>query len=105
MGRSLLIVLAALLVSPAPAWSTAGKQTVVPPTTRGEYLVVRPGTSTPISLHERPAGSVIRTLGTTTAFGTPRVLAVVKRRGPWLAVTTDALPNGRLGWVDARRGL
>src|SRR3989442_1219399 len=98
MRWSLLLVSAALLGWPAVAWSTA-ERAVVPPTASGEFLAVAPGTSTRISLHERPAGTVIRTLGATTVFGTPRVLGVVERRGPWLAVTSDALPNGRLGWV------
>ena len=40
-------------------------------------------------------------LGTRTAFGTPVALGVVARRGRWLGVTTDALPNGTLGWIDA----
>src|SRR5439155_1030740 len=37
-----------------------------------------------------------------TVFGTPVALGVVARRGRWLGVTTDALPNGTLGWIDAR---
>jgi lipoprotein-anchoring transpeptidase ErfK/SrfK len=41
-------------------------------------------------------------LGRRTPFGTPVVLGVVARRGRWLGVTTDALPNGTLGWIDAR---
>ena len=41
-------------------------------------------------------------LGTRTVFGTPVALGVVARRGRWLGVTTDALPNGTLGWIDAR---
>ena len=41
-------------------------------------------------------------LGRRTAFGTPLALGVVARHGRWLGVTTDALPNGTLGWLDAR---
>lgn len=40
-----------------------------------------------------------------TEFGSPTVFGVVRTRGRWAAVTTQALPNGELGWVrlDARR--
>jgi len=34
-------------------------------------------------------------------YGSPLVLGVVQRHGSWLGVSTDALPNGHLGWVRA----
>jgi lipoprotein-anchoring transpeptidase ErfK/SrfK len=36
-----------------------------------------------------------------TEFGSPRVLGVVGRRGPWLEVQAPQLPNGRTGWIPA----
>jgi lipoprotein-anchoring transpeptidase ErfK/SrfK len=34
-----------------------------------------------------------------TGYGSARVLAVVGRRGRWLAVLSDHLPNSRPGWI------
>jgi lipoprotein-anchoring transpeptidase ErfK/SrfK len=50
-------------------------------------------------LRSRPGGRVVRSLGTRTGYGSERVLAVVARRGPWLGVLTDHLPNSRAGWI------
>ena len=55
-----------------------------------------------LTLRDRPRGSVIATIRDRTEFGTPAELAVVARRGRWLGVPSSALPNGHLGWVDAR---
>jgi hypothetical protein len=57
---------------------------------------------TGVGLRAAPGGPVLARLGRQTTFGTPLALGVVARRGDWLAVTSDALPNGTLGWVDAR---
>jgi hypothetical protein len=50
-------------------------------------------------LRSRAGGRVVRSLGTRTGFGSARVLAVVARRGRWLAVLTNHLPNARAGWI------
>lgn len=52
-------------------------------------------------LRSRPGGPVVRSLGRHTGYGSDRVLAVVKRRGPWLGVLSDHLPNSRVGWIPA----
>jgi hypothetical protein len=54
------------------------------------------------ALRSRPGGPVLAVAETRTEFGSPTALAVVRRRGPWLGVLSPALPNGRLGWIDAR---
>ena len=61
-------------------------------------LRLRAGRS--LTLRSRPRGSVVATVSDRTEFGTPTELAVAKRRGRWLGVTSSALSNGRLGWVD-----
>jgi L,D-transpeptidase catalytic domain len=69
------------------------------------YLVayVKPGRA--VTLRSRPNGGVLASLGSRTEFGSARALSVVReRRGRWLGVTTPQLPNGKLGWVDARSG-
>src|SRR5439155_4656727 len=42
-------------------------------------------------------------VGPRTEFGSPRVLPVVRRQGPWLAVIATELANGALGWVPGSR--
>ena len=64
---------------------------------------VKPGRA--VAIHSRPDGRVLASLSSTTEFGSARALSVVReRRGRWLGVTTPQLPNGKLGWVDARSG-
>jgi hypothetical protein len=54
-----------------------------------------------VALLARPGGRRLGVVGSITEFGTRQALAVVRRRGAWLGVVSTALPNGRLGWVDA----
>lgn len=61
---------------------------------------VRPGAS--VVLRSRPAGPVALRAGDATDFGSPQRLGVVRRHGRWLGVSTPALPNGTLGWIDRR---
>ena len=53
-------------------------------------------------LRTRPDGPVVTTLGRSTDFGSPRVLAVVARRGDWLGVLSESMPAGA-GRVDPGR--
>lgn len=56
-----------------------------------------------VAVRARPNGRVLTSLDSRTEFGSSRTLSVVReRRGRWLGVTTPQLPNGTLGWVDAR---
>jgi L,D-transpeptidase catalytic domain len=58
-----------------------------------------------VALRSEPSGRVLASLGPRTEFGSARALSVVReRRGRWLGITTPLLPNGKLGWVDARSG-
>src|SRR3954452_20490975 len=54
-------------------------------------------------LRARPGGRALHRLGVRTEFGSRRVLSVTARRGGWLAVVTPERPNGRVGWIPARR--
>ncbi len=55
------------------------------------------------TLRDAPGGHVLGTIGPRTEWGTPRYLPVVRRRADWLGVVATEAPNGRLGWVAARR--
>lgn len=58
-----------------------------------------------VALRLAPAGRVVAVVGERTSFGSPSVFSVVRESGPWIAVRTPLLPNGRLAWVDSRYGL
>ena len=67
------------------------------------FTIVRPAhASGTIALHAWPGGPVRLRLHQ-TAFGSPLAFNVARVRGSWLGVRSDALPNGRLGWIDGRR--
>lgn len=55
-----------------------------------------------VAIRASPGGRSVGRLSTRTRFGTPTALAVVARRGAWLAVLTDLRPNGRAGWIPLR---
>lgn len=69
----------------------------------------RPGRRMPLGagirrgtvLRAGPGGAPVARIGRRTAFGGPQVLAVVARRGRWLGVLHESLPNGRTGWIRA----
>jgi lipoprotein-anchoring transpeptidase ErfK/SrfK len=63
-------------------------------------LIVRVEPGAVIALRGRPNGRVVLRAGDTTGFGSAQRLGVIRNRGRWLGVTTAALPNGTLGWVD-----
>jgi len=65
-------------------------------------LIVRVEPGAAIALRTRPGGRVALRAGDTTEFGSAQRFGVVRNRGRWLGVTTAALPNGTVGWVDRR---
>jgi L,D-transpeptidase catalytic domain len=90
--RALVTVLAALA-------------TVPPATAKDEaFLIVRPARAGgSIALHSAPSGPVELRLAGLTSFGSPLSFSVAEVRGRWLGVPSEALPNGRLGWIDSGR--
>ncbi|HEV7806793.1 MAG TPA: L,D-transpeptidase [Solirubrobacteraceae bacterium] len=54
-----------------------------------------------VQLRERPGGPVVRAVGTLTGYNSPRVLAVVARRGRWIGVLSDHVANSRAAWIPA----
>jgi L,D-transpeptidase-like protein len=61
---------------------------------RAKFLWRRPG-----------GGKRLARMTRRTKFDSPRIVSVVGRRGDWLAVLAPELPNGRVGWIDGRRGV
>ncbi len=53
-------------------------------------------------LRARPGKRVVRRIGRRTRFRSRTILTVVARRGVWLGVLHEDLPNGRAGWVHER---
>jgi lipoprotein-anchoring transpeptidase ErfK/SrfK len=67
----------------------------------GRYLTARLVRTT--ALRARPAGSarLLTRIARRTEFGSPRVLAVLRRRAGWLEVEAPELPNGHAAWIPA----
>ena len=54
-----------------------------------------------VAMRLRPGGRVVARLRARTEFGSKQRVAVVRTHGDrWLGVTTPALPNGRLAWIE-----
>ncbi|HEX8053118.1 MAG TPA: L,D-transpeptidase [Thermoleophilaceae bacterium] len=85
------------VVSRAPAPREEAKRPATPP----GFGVVRVRSGRSVRLYAKPKGHAIGSAGARTQFGSPAVMSVVRRQGRWLAVTTTALPNGKLAWVRA----
>jgi hypothetical protein len=77
---------------PASGQRNAPDAILVATPRRGERLVLR----------NRPAGRALAVLGRRTLFGSPVKLGVAVTRGNWVAVISERLANGRLGWVPRR---
>jgi lipoprotein-anchoring transpeptidase ErfK/SrfK len=80
-------------VSRAPARPSPASEPRAP---RPRQLAVVRGS---VGLSEQPGGPAMLRVGSTTEFGSRRVLAVGARRGGWLGVVTTERPNNRLSWV------
>jgi hypothetical protein len=82
-----------------PAAAVVAQPEPVRQAPRGHALAVVRGE---LAASDRPGGPATGAIGTTTEFGSQRVLSVAARRGNWLGVVTEGRPNGSLAWV--RRG-
>jgi lipoprotein-anchoring transpeptidase ErfK/SrfK len=114
LAIALPVVLATVPVALAGADSASGGSERVVPLTRQiasalpqridapPSLIARVEPGATVALRARPDGRVVLHVGDTTEFGSAQRFGVVRNRGRWLAVTTAALPNGALGWVDRR---
>jgi lipoprotein-anchoring transpeptidase ErfK/SrfK len=58
-----------------------------------------------VKLRSKPGGQVLASTGSTTQFGSPTTLTVAAQKAGWVGVTSTNLPNGKLGWVKANKGL
>jgi len=95
-GQQTLTTVAAEL--PAPPAAPAPKRK---PRPRWRSVVVRRS----VPLRESPNGRVVTRVGTRTDFGSPRVMSVAAKHGPWLGVVSTEMPNGKLAWVHQRSGV
>jgi L,D-transpeptidase catalytic domain len=76
-------------------------QRIAPAAASKMIVRVKPGRT--VALYARPNGPSLTRIGSRTEFGSPQALAVVRVRDRrWLGVTSSQLPNGRVGWIDAK---
>jgi L,D-transpeptidase catalytic domain len=68
------------------------------------HLVARVPPGATVAVRDRPRGRVVARLPARTEFGSPQTLAVLERDDGWLGVSTTALPNDRMGWIDPGAG-
>ncbi len=61
------------------------------------YPIVR--VRKPVKLLDSPGGKFKVKVGARTEFKSARILSVVERRGPWLAVLVPELDNGEIAWM------
>jgi lipoprotein-anchoring transpeptidase ErfK/SrfK len=87
---------------PAPAGQRAAAPAPLPlRTAAGEDIGAR--LNADALLRATPGGRAVATVSKRTEFGSPRILAVVRRRPGWLGVIAPELSNGRIGWIAERR--
>jgi hypothetical protein len=99
----LLCLLAASLVLLAQHESASAAEMPTAATAPNGSLVAHVKRGRVVAVRSRPNGRVLTSLGSRTEFGSKQALSIVReRRRRWLGVTTPQLPNGRLGWIDAR---
>jgi hypothetical protein len=96
----LTILIALLLAQAQPGLSAAR-----PALREDSTVVARVRHDTHVALRLSPGGPVVAVVGARTPFGSPSVFSVARVRGPWIAVRSAELPNGRLAWIDSRGGL
>ena len=53
-----------------------------------------------LTLRDRPGGRVVARLRPKTEYGSPTIVWAAKRRGRWLGVTSTALRNNQIAWLD-----
>jgi hypothetical protein len=100
--------LAAAVVLPGafagPAARGGGAHTTVArPGSSGAILVATPRRGERIVLRNRPAGRALAVVRRRTEFGSKVKLGVAFTRGNWVAVISERLPNGTIGWVPRKR--
>jgi lipoprotein-anchoring transpeptidase ErfK/SrfK len=86
---------------PDEAATAARSREAARPAAPRTFGVVRVRSGRSVRLYSKPKGAGLATVTDRTRFGTRSVMSVVRRRGKWVAVTTTALGNGRVGWVRA----
>jgi hypothetical protein len=96
--RWCLLCLALTLAVTGAAAAQTGEPRTVPTTQLVARLLHRS-----VVLRAAPGGRPRVRVGPRGVFGDPVVLGVVATRGNWVEVTSEALVNGRFGWVELGR--
>jgi lipoprotein-anchoring transpeptidase ErfK/SrfK len=108
--RRTLAVAAALLAGLAGCGGEDEPRAPLRPAAEAPTPTERPGRDLPpadlgaqierrTALRDAPDGDAVERVGPKSRWGGPAILAVVERRGPWVAVLHHAMPNDKPGWV------
>jgi lipoprotein-anchoring transpeptidase ErfK/SrfK len=93
-------------VAPSVAPSRVPAERAQAPAARSEALELVTGVRARVlhraPLRARPGKRIVRQLERRTRFRSRTILTVVARRGVWLGVLHEDMPNGRAGWVHER---
>jgi lipoprotein-anchoring transpeptidase ErfK/SrfK len=84
---------------PAPPAFAPEPEASAPERPAGRWLTAR--VLEPARLRSAPGGRRLERVKPRTEFGSPKVLAVTRRRGEWLEVLAPERPNHRRGWIRA----
>ena len=96
--------------APGEVWAALGEvdsgQRAAQPLWPGiGHRIARVRAGKAVAVRAEPGGPLVKRLDARTAFGSPRVFSVLKRRGGWVAVATPATGDNTPGWVrvDTRK--
>jgi L,D-transpeptidase catalytic domain len=95
MAGSLIAYLAAAVV--------AASHAAAPPKVAASADLVATPLHGAFVLRAKPGGRALVRVGPGERLGGPLVLGVVAVEGPWVELTSQALPNGRFGWAEILR--
>jgi L,D-transpeptidase-like protein len=81
-----------------PAKTAAPPNLLLPPGTGALVALV----AHPTEMRSSPGGRPFVKVATTTEFGSPQAMWVVRLSGTWLGVVSPLAGNGHVGWIPAR---
>ena len=96
-------------ITAATTTATSPFKPIYAPAPTAANLLLPPGTGAlvalvqhPTVMRSSPGGHAYAQVTTSTQFGSPQAMWVVRLSGRWLGVVSPLAGNGRVGWIPAR---